>query len=110
MAKRKTEKLQPPSTESDSAHVRISPGEKLDLVLTTAEYKQLREDLSYLDPELDEVLRKAIPGQPIHMTLDDLDQLAGCVAAEANHTKNKKLANGLGPQRTPWPCNKSCVS
>ena len=26
-----------------------------------------------------------------HFTLDDLDDLAGCVAAEANHAKDKKL-------------------
>jgi hypothetical protein len=26
-----------------------------------------------------------------HFTLEDLDDLAGCVAAEANHAKDKKL-------------------
>ena len=31
----------------------------------------------------------------IHYTLDDLDELAGHVAAEANHTKDKKLQKHL---------------
>jgi hypothetical protein len=37
------------------------------------------------------------PGQrPLfHFTLDDLDELAGCVAAEANHAKNKVLRDQL---------------
>jgi hypothetical protein len=37
------------------------------------------------------------PGQrPIfHFTLDDLDELAGSVAAEANHAKNKVLRHQL---------------
>ena len=32
------------------------------------------------------------PGEPpvYPFTLDDLDELAGCVAAEANHTQDKK--------------------
>jgi hypothetical protein len=95
MAKRKTTNPQPQSEQEDSARVRIMPGDKVDLVLTIAEFKLLREDLSYLDPDLDDILRKASPGQPIRMTLDDLDQLSGCVAAEANHTKDKNLAKSL---------------
>ncbi len=37
------------------------------------------------------------PGQrPLfHFTLDDLDELAGSVAAEANHTKNRVLQEQL---------------
>ena len=37
------------------------------------------------------------PGEPsvYRFTLDDLDELAGCVAAEANHTQDKK-------QRKEW--------
>lgn len=95
MAKRKAGNSRYAAAECDTEQVRIKPGEKVDLVLTTTEYKHLREDLSYLDAELDEILRKAIPGQPIRMTLDDLDQLAGCVAAEANHTKDRTLAKSL---------------
>jgi len=37
------------------------------------------------------------PGEPpvFHFTLDDLDELAGFVAAEANHAKDKKLQKEL---------------
>jgi len=73
----------------------INPGQKIDLDLTEAERSHILDDLSYLDPELEAIVRNTPPGQPIKMTLDDLDQLSGCVAAEANHTKNKKLGKNL---------------
>jgi hypothetical protein len=95
MAKRKHGTAVPQLSDSANDQVRIEPGQSVELILTITEYKHLREDLSYLDPELDAVLRTATPGQPIRMTLDDLDQLSGCVAAEANHTKDKKLAKNL---------------
>jgi len=73
----------------------IKPGQKIDLDLTEAERQHILDDLSYLDAELEAIVQKTTPGQPIKMTLDDLDQLSGCVAAEANHTTNKKLGKDL---------------
>lgn len=49
---------------------------------------------SLADPELTDRLRVVpTPDEPpmYHFTLDDLDELAGYVAAEANHAKDKKL-------------------
>ena len=49
---------------------------------------------SLAEPELTDRLRVVpTPGEsPIYrFTLDDLDELAGYVAAEANHAKDKKL-------------------
>jgi Plasmid pRiA4b ORF-3-like protein len=73
----------------------LKPGEKVEVDLTDAERRNLLEDLTCLDPELETALRNTSSGQPVKMTLDDLDQLSGWVAAEANHTKNKKLERTL---------------
>jgi Plasmid pRiA4b ORF-3-like protein len=72
----------------------LKPGEKVDLDLTDAERNAL-EDLTCLDTDLEVTVRKTPSGEPVKMTLDDLDQLSGWVAAEANHTKNKKLERTL---------------
>ena len=75
--------------------IRIMPGGKVSLELTEDERAHILEDISYLDSKVEEALRKTPAGQPIKMTLDELDELAGCVAAEANHTKNRKLGKIL---------------
>ena len=75
--------------------IRIRPGEKVSLELTAEERTCILEDIGYLDPKAEATLRKTPAGQPIKMTLDELDELAGCVAAEANHTKNRKLGKIL---------------
>jgi len=74
---------------------RIQPDETVGLQLTDAERALVLDELLYLDPELEEALREVRPGQPVLLTLDALDLLGGCVAAEANHTRNKKLQKRL---------------
>ena len=73
----------------------IRPDEKLPLKLTAAERKLVLEGLTCLDQEIEQIVRDAATGQPVMMTLDDLDDFGGYVAAEANHctdkTKGKKL-------------------
>ncbi len=71
------------------------PGGRVSLELTEDERARILEDISYLDPKVEGVLRKTPAAQPIKLTLDELDELAGCVAAEANHTKNRKLGKIL---------------
>jgi Plasmid pRiA4b ORF-3-like protein len=72
----------------------LEPGEKVDLDLTESERSAL-EDLPCLDSDLEVTVRNTPSGEPVKMTLDDLDQLSGWVAAEANHTKNKRLERTL---------------
>ena len=73
---------------------RIHPGQSIGLPLTSAERKLL-EDL-ILDDELIERIRNADPDKPeVPFTLDELDLLAGFVAAEANHTSGKKEQKAL---------------
>lgn len=67
--------------------VRLSPGQR-DLIL----------DQAFIDPELQQRLRVAeADGASIvvRLDLDDLDDLLGHVAAEANHSKDVKLGKRL---------------
>ena len=72
---------------------RIRPDEKVPLELDDRE-RELILKHSFASEELTDRLRIVPrPNEPpiYRFTLDDLDELAGYVAAEANHAKNKKL-------------------
>lgn len=71
----------------------IRPTDKVGLELSEVERKLLL-DLS-LDDHLDRPIRRTPPGQTIPFTLDDLDELGGYVAADANPTENKKRQKQL---------------
>jgi len=74
-------------------HHRILPDQEVPLELTDRERELILEH-ALADEALIGRLRVApTPNQRavFHFTLDDLDDLAGCVAAEANHSKDKKL-------------------
>ena len=74
----------------------IKPGGTVGLKLTPKERQLLLDSLIFTSRELEQGIRLAIAGQQqVHLTLDDLDELAGCVAAGANHTRDKKLQRKL---------------
>ena len=76
---------------------RIRPDEKIPLRLSQRE-RQLIIEKTFAPDELTLRLRLVqVEGKaPIYrFTLDELDELAGYVAAEANHAKSKKLENEL---------------
>lgn len=65
----------------------IQPGTQLPVKLSMRE-RDLVIERAFLDPEVEGALQRAAPvGSKIamHLTLDDIDDLLGCVAAEANH-------------------------
>jgi len=74
---------------------RISPREKVPLKLTPTETKAILEDLMCLDGQYEQIIQETPDGKPVMMTLDDLEDFAGYVAAEANHTDDKKLGRKL---------------
>ena len=77
--------------------IRIKSDEKVPLELNDRERELIMEH-TFADEELTNRLRVVTKkGQrPIfRFTLDDLDELGGFVAAEANHTKDKKLRREL---------------
>ena len=76
--------------------VRIKPGEKLGLDLSAAERETVLNHLVCLDIELEEAVRTTADDAPVKLTLDELEDLHGHCAAEANHTSDKKLKKALG--------------
>ena len=76
---------------------RIAEGETVPLELNQRE-RELILDHTFAETDLTNRLR-IVPGRgqrPIYrFTLGELDELAGYVAAEANHTKVKKLEKEL---------------
>lgn len=73
----------------------IRPGEKVPLKLNDAERTLVLEEVNCVDDEYLEAVRRTPPGQPVMVTLDELNDFGGYVAAEANHTKDKKLQKKL---------------
>jgi hypothetical protein len=75
----------------------IPPGEKVPLSITLAQRDLIRNH-TFAGPHLTNTLNIAeLKGNKIivYYTLDDLDELAGYVAAAANHAKNRKLEKSL---------------
>ena len=69
----------------------IQPGEKVPLKLTAAERMLVLEDVTCLGSGYDQIIRDTPSGKAVMMTLDDLDDFGGYIAAEANHCdENKK--------------------
>ena len=73
----------------------IQPGEKIGLKLTPTERSAILEDLRCLDPQHEQLIQEAGAGKPVMMTLDELEDLVGYIAAEANHTDDNKLRRKL---------------
>ena len=72
-------------------------GEKVPLKLSHREHELILEH-TFADDELTVSLRIApVANKPsvYCFTLDDLEELMGCVAADANHAKDKKLQKEL---------------
>lgn len=85
------------SEPAQKKRIRIKSDEKVPLELNERERELILEH-TFADDELTNRLR-LVPkkGAPpiFRFTLDDLDELGGFVAAEANHTKDKKLRKEL---------------
>ena len=75
----------------------IRPGTKLPVRLSTRE-RALVVERAFLDSALETTLRKATTINSklvVNLTLDDIDELHGCVAAEANHCDDGKVRRAL---------------
>lgn len=74
-----------------SKRTHIQPGQTLELDLTPVERKTILDELMCLPTEYEAMLKKVHPEQPLLLTLDELEDFSGYIAAESNHTTNKKL-------------------
>ncbi len=73
---------------------KIPYGTKLPVRLTSHE-RDLIRDQTFCDPDFARLA--VVEGQAIRvdLSLDDIEEIQGYVAAEANHTKNKTLQKEL---------------
>jgi len=79
------------------ARKRIKAGRKVPLTFTARE-RTLLLDHTFAEPELTDTLAEARPvaaGYEVRYSLHDLEELMGHVAAEANHSKDRKLQKEL---------------
>lgn len=75
----------------------IQPGDRVSVTITPRQ-RELIVEHTFANPELTEPLRLAETKDRqllVKLTLDDIDELRGYVAAEANHAENKKLQREL---------------
>ncbi len=81
--------------KSSKRVARIQPDERVPLVLLVEE-KQLIVEYTFSGPEYARRLRRFEEGKVRgKFTLEDLEDMRGFVAAEANHTKDTKLEKRL---------------
>lgn len=73
----------------------IQLGEAVPLKMTVTERKLVLEELMCLDEEHEQIIQSTPNGKPVMMSLDDLDDFAGYLAAEANHCDDKKKEQKL---------------
>jgi repressor LexA len=76
---------------------RIKPGQLVDVRMTLQE-RDLILERTFIDDEMAGRLRGATPrgsGVIVRLTLDDVDDLAGHVAAEANHCSEPRVRRAL---------------
>jgi len=76
--------------------IKIKPGQTVSLKVTPEERELLLENLIFDDADLEPKLRIVVAGsQQIQLTLAELEDLGGCVAAAANHTKDRRVQKKL---------------
>lgn len=73
---------------------KIPYGTKLPVTLTLRERDIIRDE-TFCDPNFARLAIVESKGLRVDLSLDDIEEIQGYVAAEANHTKNKKLQKEL---------------
>lgn len=73
----------------------IQPNEKVPLKLTATERKLILNDVTCLGRDYEQIIEGTAAGKPVMMTLDELDDFGGYIAAESNHCDDKKKQNKL---------------
>ena len=73
---------------------KIPYGTKLSVKLTIQERDIIR-DRTFCDPDFAKIAVVDGNGVQVDLSLDEIEEIQGFVAAEANHTKNKKLEKEL---------------
>ena len=74
---------------------RILPEETVPLKLTVSERKLILQDLMCLEKEYEKIIQETPAGDPVMMSLGDLDNFGDYIAAEANHCDDTKQQRKL---------------
>jgi hypothetical protein len=69
--------------------------QKVGIKLSLAERKLILRDPIHIHPGLADPIKTTPSGDPVLLTLDDLEDLGGYIAAEANYTTDKKIRKKL---------------
>jgi len=69
--------------------------ERVELKLSLEQRRLILGDPICIHKALADPIRATATGAPVLLTLDDLEELGGYIAAEANHTSDKKLRKKL---------------
>ena len=80
--------------EFGTARKRIPPGTKLPVTLTVWERDLIRDE-TFCDPDFAKCAVADGTGIRVELSLDEIEDIQGYVAAEANHTKNSKRRKEL---------------
>ena len=73
---------------------KIPYGTKIPVKLTERERDLIRKE-TFCDPDFAKLAVADGKGIRVEMSLDDIEEIQGYVAAEANHAKNKKIQKEL---------------
>jgi hypothetical protein len=78
------------------ARKRIKQGEPIPVKLRSRD-RELIDKLTFVDPDYSSRLHSMSRSRDLlgHFTLDELEDLLGCIAAEANHTPNRQYETEL---------------
>jgi len=75
-------------------HKKIPYGKKLPVKLTLRERDFIRDE-TFCTPDFAKFAVVEDKNIKVDMSLDDIEEIQGYIAAEANHTENKKLQKEL---------------
>ena len=73
----------------------VQSNDKIRLKLTQAQRLLLTEDFILLPSRHEEAIKGTPANEPVLLTLDDLDEIGGYVAAGANHSEDEKKSKKL---------------
>lgn len=73
----------------------IHPDQELPLNLSIAERKLILEEVACIDPDYSALVNETPNNEPLMLTLADLDDFGGYIAAEANHCADRKKQKQL---------------
>ncbi len=73
---------------------KIPYGEKIPVKLTERERDLIQKE-TFFDPDFGKLAVADGKGIRVDLSLDDIEEIQGYIAAEANHAKNKKIQKDL---------------